>query len=465
MRDRIFAGDFQRDIFGQLPPELTSLVALHLDINDIFNLRAVSKFWQEVLTSPATLRAAIELRTGKCPAFGTPIAELEATLQSRWRIEYGRPANSGASEYPQMIFHFPELVVYRKGIIVGYNGYHICVLDVRTGVRTDYTLENREEPERLETSGRLLAATTTRHCYVWDLQTTQSKSFRLPSANYQALLVKGSKVMLYYPSGQVVQFCFESQITRTINLEHPVIALSLHENGEFSIIEMKMAHDQFRRGRPILEEEWETYKLQVKRFSLQEDGFQCSLGQNFDISPFLAPMVNKIEFDSFHPFKTAQYCSDIKLNWCVLGNLDPGCETTTHLRFTLEDDDTVEAYWTVEPEDRFGHGDPVSQFVTENNIMYSHRYTTLVLASERSQILSTPPGTALFMFKKQKTLPYDGTEPTLPSLHHLSCDIWQGDDDFFVLALGSASTVCVASFKSDWKPVGELYEEQWERDL
>ncbi|CAG8947930.1 unnamed protein product [Penicillium salamii] len=463
MRDRISAGDFQRDIFGQLPLELRSLVASHLDINDIFNLRAVSKFWQEALTSPATLRAAIEVRTGKSPAFGTPIAELEATLRSRWRIENGRPANSGSPEYLHMFLDFDELMVYRKGIVVGYTGNHISVLDLRTGVRTDYTLENREYPQKLETSGRLLAATTTRLCYVWDLQTKQPKSFRLPSGNYQALLVKGSKVMLYYPSGQVVQFCFESGITRTINLEHPIIALSLHENGEFSIIELKMAHNQLRRGRPILEEEWKTYKLQVKRFFLQEDGFQCSLGQNFDISPFLAPRVNKIEFDSFHPFKTAQYCSDIKLNWCVLGDLDPG-ETTTHLRFTLEDDDTVEAYLTEEPVDPWGRESPVSQFVTENKIMYSHRDNTLVLASERSKILSTPPGTALFMFNKQKTLPYDGTEPTVPWLDDISCDIWQGDDDFFVLAMGSASIVCVASFKSDWRPVGEISEVQWERD-
>ncbi|CAG8130431.1 unnamed protein product [Penicillium salamii] len=456
MRDRIFAVELQRDIFGQLPLELRSLVASHLDVKDIFNLRAVSKFWQEVLTSPATLRTAIELRIGKRPAFDTPIAELEATLKSRWRIESGRPANSGFTEHPDMFLH--PLMVFCKGIVVGYDGDYIRVLDVRTGIQTDYTLENRESPERLETSGRLLAATTTRHCYVWDLQTKQPKSFRLPSANYQALLVKGSKVMLHYPSGQVVQFCFESEITRTINLEHPVIALSLHENGEFSIIEMAMAHEKFRLGRPILEEEWKTFKLQVKRFSLQGDGFQCSLGQNFEISPFLAPVVKNISFNSLHPFKTAQYCSDIKLNWCLFEGLGvPGY--TRHLRFTLEDDNTVEAYLTDEPVDRFRYESPVSQFVTENNIMYSYRDNTLVLASERSQILSTPPGTALFMFEKHETLPYDETEPTIPGLYDDTDVIWRGDDDFFVLGMGETFQVIVASFKSDWEPVGELV--QW----
>lgn len=118
------------------------------------------------MTSPATLRAAIELRTGKSPAFGTPIAELEATLQSRWRIENGRPAYSGSPESLHMFLNYDESMVYRKGIVVGYTGDHISVLDLRTGVRTDYTLENRETPERLETSGRLLAATTTRYASI-----------------------------------------------------------------------------------------------------------------------------------------------------------------------------------------------------------------------------------------------------------------------------------------------------------
>ncbi|CAG8140247.1 unnamed protein product [Penicillium salamii] len=455
MRDRIFAVELQRDIFGQLPLELRSLVASHLGVDDIFNLRAVSKFWQEVLTSPATLRAAIELRTGKRPAVNTPVRELEATLQSRWRIENGQPACSGFAEHPHMFMN--PLMVFCKGILVGYDGDYIRVLDVRTGVRTDYTLENREYPTKLETSGRLLAVATTRHCYVWDLQTKQPKSFRLPSANSQALLVKGSKVMLHYPSGQVVQFCFESEITRTINLEHPVIALSLHEDGEFSLIEMKVAHDQLGRGRPILEEEWNSYKFQVKRFSLQEDGFQCSMGQNFDISPFLHPKVNKIEFDRFHPFKTAQYCFDIKLNWCMFGCDNPEYATTRHLRFTLEDDDTVEAYWTDEPADRLGYKSRVDQFVTENNIMYSYRDNTLVLASERLQILSTPPGTALYVFNKQKDLPDDHPSEAYPRLFGEEEVYWQGDDDFFVMGMGESFQFCVASFKSDWEPVGELY--------
>lgn len=58
----------------------------------------------------------------------------------------------------------------------------------------------------------------------------------IPYLDYEALLTNGSSVMFYYDSGLSISVLLTSGIIRT-DLEHPVMALSLHETGKFSIID------------------------------------------------------------------------------------------------------------------------------------------------------------------------------------------------------------------------------------
>ncbi|CAG8109197.1 unnamed protein product [Penicillium salamii] len=464
VRDRIFAVKFQRDVFGQLPVELRCLVASHLDVKDIFNLRRVSRLWKEVLSVPVLLTTVFKNRLGKWPAPDSSIAGLKSSLKMRGRIENGRPAALAylPVQYRTDRMVIPDIsstsrVVYCKGMLAFTELDYIKVLNLRTGAEKSFTTENREESMSIEISARLFVAITRSDCYIWNIETDEQKSFPLPLVGSYQTLVNGNSVMLRHTSGEVVHFCFTSGMTRTIHLEHPVLNLSLHENGDFSTIDIPTDVEEFRHGYPLRAPEWTTHPLQAKRFSPDGDGFRSSSARPFTISAFLPSWVRELQIGNLSMIKSGQLCCDILLEE------DEYLRQRFILRFTREDDDTIAAYWTP-VKDTNWRGPRVNtahEFITDQNIMYSYSpgADRLTLASGRFKVSSPLPGIAFYHFDNYQTLPDDGSEPMIPYFHHNEVSQWRGDDEFFVLQLsGLPGDTYVGSFNEDWKPAGLLTE-------
>ncbi|CAG8425489.1 unnamed protein product [Penicillium salamii] len=405
------------------------MVIAYLDIFDI-----VSKDWQRILADPLFMRT---------------VAQLVKDLRTRWWAENGRPATwAFLKEQHEGIRDVPyncEMMSYCKGMLVFLYDDRIVAQSVKTGAQKSFFTENRARNFEVKTSGRLLVRITAEHCHVWDIETEEHKSFPMPSDDYHETLVNGSSVMLYYSSGRIVHFSFTSGIIRTVDLEHPVMVLSLHETGEFSIIDLLMAHEDFRTDVSVGKEELNSYRLQVKRFSFQDHGFRCSLVQRCELSPFLPSWAEGFEFQMLHEFKTAQYCTELEFD---------GANETNHLHLTLEDDDTIAVYLTGDPPIRDPGRYSVREFLTEQNMLYARNADTLVLGSGRTMVSPTPPGTAFYRFEIFYTFPYDGLEPAVPAILQSDVYKWIGDDDFFVLGLDEEGRFYVASFDDDWKPAG-----------
>ncbi|CAG8947929.1 unnamed protein product [Penicillium salamii] len=491
VRDRILAVTFQRDIFGQLPVELICLVASHLDVKDIFNLRRVSRLWKEVLSVPVLLTTVLKNKLGKWPAPNSSIAGLESSLKTRWRMENGRPAalayltaengdGSSQSAYCKGMLVFAKVDVG----VVPRSDYDIMVLDVRTGAEKSIYIGNIEELLGIEISDRLIAASAVTEqgssiCYIWNIETGERKSFPLDFYVHGDPLVNDNSVIMYDDeSGEVVHFCFISGMIRTIHLEHPVLNLSLHANGDFSTIEISMDIEQFEHDIPIRYPAWirEEHPLQARRFSPDGDGFRSSSARPFTMQSFLPSWGGDIQVKRLKMIKSGQSCCDILFKKDILYQEDGFAEDDYHrkssiLRFTRDDDDTIAAYWTPEKDSHMDgpNSNLVNDFIADQNIMYSRCGDRLTLAYGRFDVSSPLPGIAFYRFDNYQTLDR-GSYPRIPYFHHEEKFVkWRGDDEFFVLELTGPDhgPIYVGSFNEDWKPAGLLADIdllEWDSD-
>lgn len=114
----------------------------------------------------------------------------------------------------------------------------MIAVDLLTSEQETLTTDNREELFRVQNAGPIIVAISmSGYCHVWNLDTQETSSFRLPSVDCWQILINGTKVVLEY-EGYVVHWCSNTEIARTIPLEDDVVALAPHPSED----EITMVH-------------------------------------------------------------------------------------------------------------------------------------------------------------------------------------------------------------------------------
>ncbi|KAJ9483548.1 hypothetical protein VN97_g9846 [Penicillium thymicola] len=288
---------FQYDLLDKLPLELVVMLVKYLDLVDIVLLRRVSKRWHVLLSSPIVVTAAISYDMGNSVINSdfTP-ANLNALIKKRIRLERGLPAVMVKVPYDAS----PDIdVAPNRDAISCSNGVcawieeltgrtTIFVVNLPTGENRTLTTANREEFTHVQVSDNLISATSVRgYCHVWNMHNQQYKSFRIPSLRFGHYISIGSKVMLSYVDS-VVHFCFDSGVTRSIQIGPLILLLSLHaEEDGFAVVCVRR-----KDGNNIQLHEytctrlfWEAHHLQTRKFSVHENTFIC-IWEQYQELPF-----------------------------------------------------------------------------------------------------------------------------------------------------------------------------------
>ncbi|OKO99122.1 hypothetical protein PENSUB_8508 [Penicillium subrubescens] len=276
---------FQYDILGKLPLELAALVAECLPLVDIIRLRRVSQRWQQVLSSPSLCRAAARATLGKDPwalsssepqldtrapgtltsaptvspdtmvTASTPnsghdftsysTASFTKIVKRRHRLEQGNPYKVTTMPFPLPIEdtqNHSELdldprtfVTYSDSSCAWLdpkeNLTTVVVLDLVNENRKKFTTDNREKLCSLQFAKPFIAAVSIRgYCHVWNIDTFEFSSFRIPSIDFLNMLISGTKVLVQFHHC-VVHWCFKTRIARTMETGS-VIALALHPSED-----------------------------------------------------------------------------------------------------------------------------------------------------------------------------------------------------------------------------------------
>ncbi|KAJ5683153.1 hypothetical protein N7462_006318 [Penicillium macrosclerotiorum] len=250
---------FQCDFLDKLPPEIAVLVVQQLSLIDLVRLQRVSRRWQEILSSSVVRRAVVRSTLGRDPwtrdpplsshaaaevssgltagpkdAHSYSPASFTALVQQRRRLEQGEPVRIIGMPSPLNSEFDPSL--YARG----WDGRtSISLLDLSTGESTRLTTDNREQLVELRFSAPTIAAVSTRaYCHVWNLDTKESASFRIPSAHYRHFLVNGSKVALSYRD-YVVHWSFRSTVAHTVKTGSAIVVLALHpREDQFTVVRL-----------------------------------------------------------------------------------------------------------------------------------------------------------------------------------------------------------------------------------
>jgi hypothetical protein len=107
----------------------------------------------------------------------------------------------------------------------------VLVLNLLNDHRKKFTTDNREKLCFLQFSKPFIAAVSIRgYCHVWNLDTFESSSFRIPSIDFSMMLISGTKVLFQF-DGYLVHWCFNTGIARTMKTES-VISLALHPSED-----------------------------------------------------------------------------------------------------------------------------------------------------------------------------------------------------------------------------------------
>lgn len=191
----------------------------------------------------------------------------------------------------------------------------VVVLNLRNGNRTKLTTDNREKLESLAFSRPLIAAVSIRgYCHVWNLETSQSSSFRLPNLGYSRILISGTKVVINYGwDDSFVYWSFNTGIARKMDIEGSfILAIAPHPSEERITIARLCRNDSTcDRGTLRLEE----CQLQIAEYSLDSMTEISSRYQSFPKSVFT---------------RQAICLDDFVDNWGIY-NVSQGSMTLTHL--------------------------------------------------------------------------------------------------------------------------------------
>lgn len=163
----------------------------------------------------------------------------------------------------------------------------VVVLNLRNGNKTKLTTDNREKLESLAFSRPLIAAVSIRgHCHVWNLETFQSSSFRIPNLGYSRILISGTKVVINYArlNNSFVYWSFNTGIARKMDMEGSfILAIAPHPSEERITI-ARLCRNDSKRDRGILR--LEECQLQIAEYSLDSMTEISSRYQSFPKSVF-----------------------------------------------------------------------------------------------------------------------------------------------------------------------------------
>lgn len=160
-------------------------------------------------------------------------------VKKRHRLEQGRPWKIMSMSSPlDPQGHGPdsEPFSYSNGICVwldfNEDNTSVIALNLFTNEKQTFTTENREELISVQNAGSIIAALSQRgYCHVWNYDTSQTSSFRVPSTNCLNILISGTKVVLEYAE-YLVYWSFDTEIARTLDVEESVVALALHPSED-----------------------------------------------------------------------------------------------------------------------------------------------------------------------------------------------------------------------------------------
>ncbi|KAJ5175464.1 uncharacterized protein N7482_001341 [Penicillium canariense] len=275
VKSRVDRIHFRCDFLDKLPLEIVSLVAEKLPLADIVRLQRVSRRWQQVLLSPSLCRAAARATLGRDPWAQRSASDPHAAVaihtassanasgpastaapystasfinlvKRRRRLEQGGSNQISIMLIPLGVVRdnswYTRAVGYSHGALAWLAGEDdqttVLTFDLWTAAqRKRFTTENREKLVALRFKMPLIAATSVRgYCHVWNIDTDEYSSFRIPSASYKHFLINGTKIALSYHD-YVVHWSFDTKITRTVHTGSSIVAFALHPSeDQFTLI-------------------------------------------------------------------------------------------------------------------------------------------------------------------------------------------------------------------------------------
>ncbi|EEH19679.1 hypothetical protein PABG_01938 [Paracoccidioides brasiliensis Pb03] len=206
----LFHDRFHFDLVSRLPIELLAQVASYLPPWDVF----VSKRWNDLWSSSSVCSS--------CFHACFPGQQLD-TSNPEWPLLFRRAAKCRLAlvtgrPYRRIIIpstpNFPdELIAYHDGkIVTGLSPNQIQLLYIETGETMTFQTENRESISDVEISNSAIAAITKNgYCHVWNFQTGEKGSFRLPSAMRLHYTVDADTVAVWFADTQATLITWDLQ--------------------------------------------------------------------------------------------------------------------------------------------------------------------------------------------------------------------------------------------------------------
>lgn len=212
--------------------------------------------------------------------------------QKRHRIEQGIPYR--VTESPSPIFgqilpvdtDVKAVVTYSKGscawLGMNDNQTTVMVLNLANSERKIFTTDNRENLRTLHFSKPYIAAVSIRgYCHVWNIDTSQSSSFRIPSLDYSLLLINGTKVVVQY-NDYVVHWCFNTRVAWTIQTGDFVVVLAPHPSEDQMTV-VRMCRKPGGRDRDTVY--FEECYLHIAKYALDSKNEWCLLSSHHQPLP------------------------------------------------------------------------------------------------------------------------------------------------------------------------------------
>ncbi|KAJ5929665.1 hypothetical protein N7454_006615 [Penicillium verhagenii] len=332
--DRI---SFEYDILGKLPLEIVALIVEYLPLSDLFLLQTVSRQWRQVLSSPVIQNAAIRATIGSDMSISDP----KSVIQRRLRLERGKCFERTDLISPLSRDHGGPMRTrgagYSHGIHAWLSGSSqgdhrrvgVSLLNLWTGRSDIFLTENREALIELRISQFIIAALSMRgYCHVWDLQTQEHRSFRLPAIKFDHFVVNGRNVALSYPT-QIIHWGWTAGITRIIPIQTCLVLLALHPS-EDQFTAVRLGETVYFGDTMVMAEKEKSCQLYAETYTIGDtNGFHCSLAK------FQFPDYGEL-FDSYDAQEIFKGQSTI-----VLKEMGPHDDPRRRLCFSLQDDEVI----------------------------------------------------------------------------------------------------------------------------
>lgn len=403
----------------------------------------VSRAWLHLLSSPPLCRAAVRETLGKDPWTPTPPSAQTMTLSTRLpdscpesletadstvasnkssntltlaNTPSSAPSSNSYSstsfmKWAKRRYRLEEGIPYKvnqtlspladegqnrgidaRAVVTYSDGYcawvdprddrkSVFVLNLVNGRRERFATDNKEQLYTLRFSRPFIAASSvTGYCHVWNMDTSESASFPIPSLSYLHLVISGTKVVVRY-TDHIVHWCFETRISRTLQIGGFVAALAVHPS-EDQVTAVRFdrkdgeQHDALRwevpMNIPILVQD---YRLHVATYAFSSENEWCVLSSHY--LPLPRSIIPQKMIDLNNPVDSFGICA-LGHSSVVMVQFD---EETDVDKETDEDDEPAASTFClyVEPDGRVAfHTCPpeittnVELFSPEHGILYAN---------------------------------------------------------------------------------------------